>query len=376
MKKILAISSIILFISGCGRSVEDLGVFGSSRRLHVLGQDGVTPISLNDSITLWTFGDTILGTWRRDVPASATFKQSTDITGMIPNSLAFTEAPTAESIRDIKFIFLKKNGEVSQFIEYKKGEDPKAVRLWAVDGIRIGDRVFVYYFIVKSSGKNSFSMKGIGIASWIIPEDWKIGDAVDFKRLPDVFPSGYPAFGAAVLEMNDCIYTAGQFISKDKTSPIKIARVKKIEIENGSSYEFLTGDGSWVRDINKADAFLGDVMGECSLSYNEYIDEFVIIYCQSWTGRIIMVSFSDFVKLKNAKKQVVYEPPKLFEDVSTPKWYYSGKEIFSSGRSIYMIYINPLEYQPYLLKINLGFDITGFFNMSSHPAIPMHNKTR
>ncbi len=359
MKKILAISSIFFSIFCCG-GVEELGILGESRKLQVLGQDGVTPIPFSDSITLWTFGDTILGTWKKDAPVSATVEKSADITGMIPNSLAFTEAATAENINNLKFIFLKKDDEVCQFIKYKKGEDPKAVRLWAADGIRICNRLYVYYIIVKSDKNilpSPFAMKGIGIASWDIPDNWQIDDDVDFKRLPNVFPSNYPAFGVTVLEKDNFIYTAGQFIAKDKTSPIKIARTKITEIESGKSYSFLTQGGGWVKDIEKAGYFLGDVMGECSLSYNEYLNKYVIIYCQLWTGKIIMVTFSDFSELKDTKKQIVYEPPAL---IQKDKWYYSGKEIFSGGRSIYTIYINPVEYQPYLLKINLGFSFFDF----------------
>ena len=99
-------------------------------------------------------------------------------------------------------------------------------------------------------------------------------------------------------------------------------------------------------------------MGECSLSYNESAGKFMIIYCQSWTGKIIIAEFSDFSGLRNAEKSVVYEPPVLGQNKpGIPKFFYSGKEIFSSGRIVFAIYINPLEYQPHLLKIDAGFNL-------------------
>jgi len=355
MKKILAIAALFALL--CCGSVEELGIFGESRKQDVLGQDGVTPIPLSDSITLWTFGDTILGSWKGNVSYSATFSESVNITDMISNSLAFTEALKSHNINKLKFIYLKDNGRVCQFIKYKKDENPKIDRLWAVDGVSINNRVFVYYLIIKVNKKRGpfgFDIKGVGIAAWSMPNNWKIGDKVDFIRLPDLFPASYPAFGVTVLRRDGYIYTAGQYVTKDHSSPIKIARTEITGIASLASYKYLTKEGQWIKDINKAAPFLGDVMGECSLTYNAHIGKYMIIYCQLWTGKIVMVAFSDFSDLYRAEKRIIYEPPKLIDKgENRPLLYYSGKEIFSADNLIYMIYINPMEYQPYLLKINL-----------------------
>ncbi len=353
MKKIVTISSIIFIFLSCG-GAEDLGIFGKSGKENILGQDGVTPIPVSASVYMWTFGDTVLGTRRAGAGANASFEESANISEMLTNSLAFTEAPNRENIGRLKFTFLKKNGKVCQFINYKKGEDPKRVRLWPVDGLRSGDKIYVYYYIIKNDDKNvPFYLGAVGLALWNLPAGWRIGDGANFTRLNNVFPSNYPAFGAGVLLREGYIYTAGHFNSKDKTSPIKIARVREDKIEAGNLYEFLAEDGRWISDIDRAGSFLGDVMGECSLSYNEYLNKFMIIYCQSWTGKIIIASFNDFGRLKNAEKKIVYEAPALVQKKGEmPKFYYSGKEIFSIGRTIFAIYINPLEYQPHLLKID------------------------
>ncbi|MCU0821045.1 MAG: DUF4185 domain-containing protein [Spirochaetes bacterium] len=357
MKKIITISSIIFIFLACG-GAEDLGIFGESRKTEVLGQDGVTPIPVSGSVYMWTFGDTVLGRWKADAGQNALFEESAEISEMISNSLAFTETPTALNIKNLKFIFLKKNGKVCQFINYRKGENPKSTRLWPVDGVKIGGKIYVYYYIIKSDDKNvPFYLSAVGLALWAIPDGWRTGDYADFTRLGDLFPRNYPAFGAGVLQKDGYVYTAGHFNSKDKTSPVKIGRVKTEDIETANKYEFLAEDGTWSGDINRAGSFLGDVMGECSLSYNEFIKKFMLVYCQSWTGKIIIVKFDDFSGLRNAEKMVVFEAPVLpVKKTGMPKFYYSGKEIFSSGSSVFAIYINPLEYQPRLLKIDLGFD--------------------
>jgi hypothetical protein len=352
----ISVLSALLILFSCGAGVENLGIFGTSRMEQVLGQDGVTPIPISDTITIWTFGDTILGSWRGDISASATFSEKTDIIDMISNSLAFTEKPGDDNLPNLKFNFQKKNGKVCQFINHTGSENPKYDRFWAVDGLRIGGRVYVYYLIIKISGSAqplSFRLTGIGLAKWDIPAGWKPGDNADFKRLPDLFKKNdFPAFGTCVLNKNGYIYTVGQYVSKDKSSPIKAARVKTDNIEKGSEYEFLAKDGTWIKDAAKADPFLGDVMGESSLSYNEKLGKYVILYCQIWTGKIIMVTFGDFSELATAEKREIYEMPKLnTKGMDYNSFYYSGKEIFSTDKFIYAICINPVEYQPYLLRI-------------------------
>lgn len=339
MKKFIL---IIFLACSCGNSSEPT-IFGISRNEYVLGQDGVTPIELSDSITMWTFGDTLVET-----------------SEMISNSLSFTEKLSPANISKLKFKFLLKNDKVCQFINYNKNENPLITRLWPVDGIRIADKVYVYYFIIKITDAGNpfgFTKTAVGIAMWSIPDNWNIESgvySVNFKRLPNLFPENYPAFGAAVFMKDNYIYTAGQFTDRNKSS-INISRVHPENIANGNTYEFLCANGSWTRDIKKTYAFFNDVMGECSLSYNGYLGKYIITYCQQWTGKIIIVSFADFANLSKAEKTVMYEPPAITKKTSdVPLYYYSAKEILSSEKFIYAIYMNPAKYQPYLIKINIS----------------------
>ncbi|HPB83395.1 MAG TPA: DUF4185 domain-containing protein [Spirochaetota bacterium] len=348
-----------MYLSSCGNSISVTphGVFGKSRLLHVLGQDGVSPIEFSPSLTMWTFSDTILGSWKGDVSAAATFSEKADISGMVSNSLAFTGPLTPQSVHSLSFIFYQKNHAIQQFIKYQKNEDPGKDRLWALDGIRLRNRMYVYYLHVKITNPSkllSFKINAIGLARWDIPEGWKTGDPVQFRRLPRLFGENYPAFGACVMNKDGYIYTVGQYSDKSFSSPIKIARVKSKFIENGNKYEFLKSDGTWVKNVSNSDSFLGDVQGECSLSYNRWLGKYVILYCQSWKNNLIMVTFDDFSHLARAEKKVIHSMPELPEQaVKNMQVYYSGKEIFSWNNFIYAVYINPLDYQPYLLQLVL-----------------------
>ncbi len=362
MKKTLTVAAtcVLLFVlaASCGPRAELVGPFGESRRASVLGQDGVTPIPFNDFVTMWTFGDTILGEWKGAISTSATFSERTQVRSMISNSLAFTPAPTPETIGSLPFTFYTEGGEPAQFIKLLPHERPESDRLWAVDGVRIGDRVYVYYLAIRvgRSGRPfDFAMRAVGLARWDVPPDWKIGDPISFVRLADLFPGEYPAFGTCVLRKEGYLYTIGQYAPGDLTSPVKIARVRPDGIQDPGQYEFLGRGGAWVKSVRDATPFLGDVMGECSLSFNEHENAYMIVYCQQWTGKLVVVRFADFGRLEHARKEALYEPPRL--TVTGPElsgYYYSGKEVYASGSRVYAIFIHPLEYQPYLVKISLG----------------------
>ncbi|HSV96528.1 MAG TPA: DUF4185 domain-containing protein [Spirochaetota bacterium] len=351
------ISVSLFFLFACSRGTESLGVFGASRMESVLGQDGVTPIPFNDTLTMWTFGDTILGQWKGRVSASATFSEKADVHSMISNSLAFSPSISNENVRDLRFSFHREDGRVAQFLKLRPGERPERDRLWAVDGLRRGEDLYVYYFRIRITepGKPfGFRMEGVGIAHWSVPPAWRPGQAIEFRRLPDLFAGGYPAFGASVIERSGMAYTIGQYIDRDGSSPVKLARSPLEGIDDPRAYEFLAADGSWVRAIDRAHGFFGDVAGECSLSYNENTGEYIIVYSRTGTGAIVVVRFREFASIVSAPALTVYDPPALPGGEGGPRaWYYSGKEIFSEGRDLYAVYMHPLEYQPYLVRIRL-----------------------
>ncbi len=356
--KLLAGAVILLFVlCSCAGSTESLGLFGESRLKSVLGQDGVSPIPFDDSLTMWTFGDTILGKWKGEVSAPATFSERADVSAMISNSLAFTPALTAGNIRTLHFTFHRENGRIAQFLKLRQGERPERDRLWAVDGLRTGDRVYVYYLRIRITDPGKpfgFRMAGVGLARWSVPVAWSPGKPVNFTRLPDVFPGASPAFGACVVERVGMVYTVGQFIDTRGISRIKIARAPAEGIEDRRAYTFLAGDGSWTESIEEAHGFLEGVAGECSLSYNESTGGYILLYCRMGTGEIVLVQFKDFTELPSARGRTVFAPPALpSAGGDRHAWYYSGKEIFSEGRDLYAIYIHPVEYQPHLIKIRL-----------------------
>ncbi|MCU0848200.1 MAG: DUF4185 domain-containing protein [Spirochaetes bacterium] len=354
--KILIILIPVLFCScrkGPLSEAEDLGIFGKDRKESVLGQDGCTPIRLNDTIMMWTFGDTILGDWKGDLSVYSTFDQIAVMKGMIPNSLAFSESPDDDNFESIKFSYYSKNGKVVPFIT-DRNKNPRIWRYWAVGGIVQSGSAYVFYMIIEipdAVKSLNFKYRGMGLAEWKIPLKWKVGDAVDFSKQSRIFPEDHPTFGDSVIEIDGYLYLSGHGVPDTPSNASAfVARVRKEEIRNLKSYEFLTKDGSWSPDIQESHGMFGDVAGEYSLSFNKKLEEFLIIYC-STAGKIKLGRFREIKKMPEIKPVEIFEPKKISASKDRPLMYYSAKEIYYTDKAVYAVYMNPAIYQPMLLKI-------------------------
>lgn len=312
--------------------ISEYGVFAPSRLQFVKGQDGCTPIDFNQRYTMWTFGDTITSD------------------GMIANSLAFTEGINAHNVTQLQFYYYTEKGKIAPFIKNTPDENPARDRLWAFDGIRIDGTVYVYYvhvYMQDPSKPLSFIMKESSLAYWDIPSRWGIGQAIHFIRKKNLFAGNVPAFGASVLLHDGYIYVVGHLSEQNKSSLV-IARVEKEHILHRNKYEYLSGDSNWNKKLHSAIRLYDDVAGECSLAYDESMRSFCLVYCQLFTGSIVMCTAKTIEALPQAEKNIVYTPPQLH---GTSLMYYSAKAILHENEKWYIVYMNPLDYQPYLVKV-------------------------
>jgi hypothetical protein len=343
----------LLLAGGCGGEAKHLGLFGPGRLSHVLGQDGVTPVPLSDDVTLWTFGDTIVGAWKGGTVPVGNLGAAMVPGGMLSNSCALSGPLSHVPAGKLSFRYLSRDGKVARCIPLLPGEKDLVDRQWPFDGIRLGDDLYVYYArirVVQADQPMGFRVAGVGLAHWRVPPGWTPDDGISFTRLPDLFTGSVPALGASVLHHGEYLYVTGQYSDGFMRSPLTVARVTPGEIRRAPAYRFLKRDGSWVPGVGQGDGFFGDVMGESSLSWNAYLGKFVIIYARLFSREIVMVDFRDFSELDTAEVRVIYrgEPRGAAND-----HYYSAKEIYASGRYLYFIYIDGVDYQPYLVRLDL-----------------------
>jgi hypothetical protein len=349
---------LLLLLTACVKEplVEDLGIFAPDRLRSVLGQDGCTPVPLKNGITLWTFGDTLLGKWKKPVTAADTFEGSAETSGMISNSLAISPFMTEDNIRSLRFTFYKKGASVAPFIALKPGEE-NSLRLWPLDGIEINNNVYVYYAAVRIVKRKTgdaglpFEMVGAGIGFCARP-DWRANMPGAFVRKNILFGRNEPVFGDSAFAHSDYIYLSGRGMGRDGRMNLYLARVRHGNIEIREKYEFLDENASWSYDIKRSKPICSGVMGEASLSYAEQKKRYYVIYC-GLDSRIYGITFINFHEIPKSKPVILYVPPVLKETGRKPKpFYYSAKEIWHGRDCVYAVYMNPAIYQPVLLKIN------------------------
>ena len=354
--------SVLLFTSVFAPRVHaqavNEGVFAKDRLKYVLGQDGVTPIPVKlrngKEVFLWTFGDTILGEWKGAVNATATlnFSEIADMKAMPPNSLAMSPAPDDSNYKELKFEYFTSSGAaVRDFIPYYDNESPRNVRLWADSGIALGGAVYVYYMYVEITEDQTafpFKFTETGLARWDITEGLDIKKA-DFKRVPNFAIKDMVVGDGVVRGPGNYLSIVGRCAKKpgEALASLCFMRVKPGDIEKASAYEYLTASGTW--GAKDPGLFFNDVCGEASLSYDRGKKEYTVIYMSGASQEIVMVTFKNFAALPAGyKKTVVYKPA-----VKKSVLYYSAKEIFRTGSFIYIIYIDPGNYQPILIKLPL-----------------------
>ncbi len=350
--KMLFLLICAFFPQACDARPVNEGVFAPSRLNSVLGQDGVTPIPVKlrggMEIYLWTFGDTMLGGWTGPVLTTATlnFNSFADIKSMPCNTLAVSSVPTAENYRYLDMRFHAPGGKVSEFIGYRKGEDPFVKRMWADDGIQLKEWVYVYYMDVAldKSAPGSFAFRGTGLARARVPEKAD-PDLFAFERL-DGFSAEGVVIGDSVIRKGRYLYVLGRLSRKNDGNLTSLAfmRVKPGDIADLKRYEFLSQGGEWGRERG---AFMEDVAGEASLVYDERKGVFRLTWMSFAAQEIMTAEFSDFrdFALKPGG-MALYKPPAK-KDVL----YYSAKEIFSEAGRRYIIYIDPSIYQPILVTV-------------------------
>jgi len=352
MKKSIFLFALALIFISC-RTAErkrKARIFAPSRLEHVLGQDGVNPFRVKfengEEKLLWTFGDTILGEWKKPITAAETLKFSdiTDMKAMPSNSLALSDIPTKGNIEKLKFVFYSENGETTQFIKYKKNESPFLLRLWANGGVQIGKTAYVYYMRIKTRKNSDFDVSGTELAKSPVPEKPDI-NAFTFKRVENFHIPGI-ILGDSVLRSfsKNYVFLSGR-TAKDgkKYVYLSLAKVKARNIEQSDKYLYLSQDGKW---SGKPGKFIGDISGEASLVYDEYDKIFRIIYMSLSEQSVKCLTFSNIENLPESKPKTLFKPEKKKGIL-----YYSAKEIHHTPESIYIIYMNPSIYQPMLAKI-------------------------
>jgi hypothetical protein len=161
-------------------------------------------------------------------------------------------------------------------------------------------------------------------------------------------------FGDSVLRKNGNLVISGRGVDENGAHTYAyIAQCPEKSIEQRDTYSFYAGGKAYSRNINDAEPFFKDVVGEYSLTWNDNLKKYIAAYCDR-NGSIRLRIINSIDDPDNSVLLTVYTPEKLTITGRPFVFYYSAKEVFSDSRSIYLIYMNPKIYQPMLLKIPLS----------------------
>jgi len=230
-----------------------------------VGADGDYSIPLAGGVTLWLFGDTIIGQVRNGKRVNAT---------MVNNSVAL------QSLGGRPRFFYRTNSEGKPAPVFQPTGSTNTF-FWPSDGIRTDRGLFVFFMHVRHTAENSvwgFDVFGTALAFVpnpdAPPQDWKITTCnVPFK-----------SFGCAVLRDGDFIYVYGSDRSRGGTL---LARAPEKALDDFGQWRFY-GGGKWSEREHEAAPIFPEAPSESSVRWLPGLRRFAAVYSPDIFGDIVM----------------------------------------------------------------------------------------
>lgn len=263
----------------------------SQRTARVLCQDGAlaTPVPGG---TLWTFGDTFMGT--RDAEGKPQFA------GAHSNTMAFLPAGASGWPPPLRYLSSGVDSKAAPPLALLAGEDPKTRRLWPLAGVWLeGERdagadslapgrAYMFYGLIDVTGPGPWGFKGVGTGLARSREPFAV-----YERLPQ--PPGEGNAGPGwPIDASSLVRDAGWLYlyaprrfkgEKDLSSGLLVARVRERDIEDPARYEFFAGldaqdakdaQPRWTARVGDAAPAAPDVWGQASVAWNEWLGAYLL----------------------------------------------------------------------------------------------------
>ncbi|MDD2772569.1 MAG: DUF4185 domain-containing protein, partial [Elusimicrobiales bacterium] len=231
--------------------------------------------------SLWLFGDTFYGNRNGD--------GSISIQANATNSAAVTfDKDLAEGVTSIHY--LPDDNSPLSAIPYGISESTSELKLWPGHGVSVGERTYLFYSLVKVTGKGMWDFRhdGQGLATtadMVIP----------FTRLKHdgnyrFWNATQPRFGIAVLKSGDWLYIYGRGESKPYT--LKLAKVRADSVEKLDKYRYFSGTQSdqpdWSAKPDNATTIFDGISAEASVSFNKYLGKYIMLYSRFFDKDVVV----------------------------------------------------------------------------------------
>jgi hypothetical protein len=331
-------------------AVRALGPQFRDNPVNVTGADGATSLPLADGRALWVFGDTVEGPFESI--------HGMDLAPLRSNTGALVpEQDAAGGIREFRFLATADGKRPRQLVPFGAADDPAVVRLWAIHGAAVGERVYLYYHRIRLiKGVDvfeSFQLEGMGLARADVAK-------LEFTRLPaadgglEFWKGDQPGYGVFVESRSEHVYLWGSMMTG-----MFLARVRPESIEDSTAYEYLAAAPTparpdvkprWADKFDSAAVLFDSVPNEMSAAYNEHLKKYVAIHAFNRENQIVLRTAPQITG-PWSPPELVYRPP----DLEPNDMIYAAKEhpelARDGGRRIYVTFVNSRTYIPELIEV-------------------------
>lgn len=274
-----------------------------------IGADGSYSVKLSDNITLWLYGDTLIGDIIND-------KRQT--TGMINNSIALQHGKDPLTA-DVKFFWkTARDGKATSFIIPADNTG----WFWPCDGVVVENKFYIFFAQIITKGEEKdkqpvspFEFRVIG--TWLAvvenpldnPTAWRIKQhKIPWGRFST---NGNMFFGSALLKDKSSVYIYGyneNWAHGTNKRDMIAARVPADKIADFAQWRFFD-NGKWQAGTTRISDLFNGIATEYSVSYQPLIKQYVAIYSENGVSRNITARFSPTPTGPWSKPCKLYEYP-------------------------------------------------------------------
>ncbi len=281
---------------------------------------------------------------------------------MINNAgLILTNKTGRKGLNNFDYI-LNEDGNLKPLVPLEKDESPDEIRNWCLHGIKIKEKIYLYFIKVKMIEGAvlpvNFEVLGSGLTVGS-EKDWEFSK-IYFNDSQLLWKADEPKFASAICynDNSKWMYFYGVVPSDDNIQKCYVGRVLSDNIEDINSYEYLTSfKPEWSTKIKKAIPIFTNVPNELSVSYNKYLGKYLAVHSFDLTGKIVARTSENPWGPWSEPYELFHVKAKRELELPYPVLVYAGKErpelAEEDGKIIYVTYIEFEEYFPHLLEIHL-----------------------
>jgi len=326
----------------------------------MVGQDGGQSVRINRK-TLFFFSDTLLICKDPRVAAAHATPPPVPVpaspqTVFLANCAALSEGLDLSTLLANLRYFHAPDGLPREILRPTDRERFRNLRFWPEHGIWLDGRAYFFYLGIQTIDPHSswgFRNLGVGLAAL----DIESGDCCRFQHKNDwIFWRTVEAdfhMGVQVLQLGEFVYVFGSRRTQIDNTAF-LARVPAHLVTDRDSYEYLVSSASlWSKDLEAA-CNLGPCSSEYSVSYNQYLEKYTMIYVDEHRKRLMLRTADQMWGPYSDPTDLIGVPHK-----ESSKLIYLGFEHANfqqqDGRKIFVSYCEP-DFSPASL-VTLTFDI-------------------